>query len=258
MNNNNFQNPQGGGFPRPPEGPVSFNHPIYDQDGEGQDGNAPNFQPPPFNPQGNQNPNPQGNSQRNPQSSNEYENGNDYDEGYGEQEGYEQGYGGGGSALLATGLKLAGILMIALILFIGFQWVKGRKDKNFNEVEQIIKMYPTGGVRDESNKIKGYTPKTGNEQGQSTNESDLVDETLTGVITEIMKYTKGVAIDGRTLVSLESETYGYYEIYVPHSRYITLDEKGFLLVDVELVNDEVKFLYISNKQDNLNQLLNNR
>lgn len=152
-------------------------------------------------------------------------------------------YRGGG---LTTGLKVAGILLILLMIFIGYKSVTGISKKKNKELENLLRMNPTGGY---------YTSNPSN----STNSEDEGGEVgvgdVAGLETEIMRYEKKISLDGRPMLTLESETYGIFDIFIPHHKYTSLEQKGYLLVDAEVINGKVTFLYISNKQDNLNKLL---
>ena len=177
---------------------------------------------------------------------------------YGGQDEYED-YGGyeedggqyyrGGGGILSTGIKLAGVLAILLMIFIGIKSITNINYKKNKELENFVKMNPTGGYYES-------TPGDVFAENQGNTEGGLGGIDTSTLETEIMKYTKKTALDNRPMLTLESDNYGTFDIYIPYQKYTEMDNKGFILVDAEVVNGKVTFLYISSKQDNLNELLN--
>lgn len=171
--------------------------------------------------------------------------GDDEGQDWGMDEGGVGDYRGGG---LGVGIKVAGILLILLMIFIGYKSVTNISKKKGKDLENILRMNPTGGYYEGNN-----SSSPSNSTSIETEGVDVVD--IANLETEIMRYERKLSLDGRPMLALESEVYGIYDIYIPHYKYTSLDNKGFLLVDAEVVNGKITFLYISDKQDNLNKLL---
>ena len=77
------------------------------------------------------------------------------------------------------------------------------------------------------------------------------------IVSDIAKYTKITNQDNRTGLKLNLDDYGEYTIFIPHMVYTTLDPKGYLIVDLEIVDNKVTYVYISEKQENFEKILDN-
>lgn len=149
------------------------------------------------------------------------------------------------------GLKIAGILFIALVIFIAVQSVLHVKNAKREELEEQLSLNPTGGVY--VNAVDGTTTSNGDTASEGVPQVELAyDSTFS---TEIMEYTKSINDQGRTYLTVKNDDLGVFDIYIPNYKYAELDSKGYVLVDVEKVGSKVTFLYISSKQEDLKQLL---
>ena len=153
-------------------------------------------------------------------------------------------------------IKFTGVLVLIVIVVLGYRGFKSAGNKNKAELERFVKSNPTGGYIDRKGQGE-IVSNTNTNTNTNTNEPEFDlygDSTLKTVIG---KYEKALGEDGRTLIVVNLDDYGEYKIYIPYLKYKDLDEKGYMLVDVELVNDKPSFLYMSSKQENLLDMLNN-
>lgn len=79
----------------------------------------------------------------------------------------------------------------------------------------------------------------------------------TEVVTKIAKYIKVVQEDGRTSLKVSIDNYGEYVIYVPNLMFETLEDEGYIIVDLEIVKNDVGYVCISEKQENFKNILEN-
>ena len=156
--------------------------------------------------------------------------------------------------------KFAGVIVLVFLGFFLFRGVRSVERKNRAELEAFVKTNPTGGYIDNTvtTQSKEVLPNETNASTESpTLDQQIMEDSKASLKTEIGKYEKYTDDRGRTAIKVVLDNYGEYDIYIPYLKYKDLEPKGYMLVDIELVNDKPTFLYMSSKQENLLDMLNN-
>lgn len=161
-------------------------------------------------------------------------------------------------------LSLAGVVILVVFIVMTWRFISGKKQIEFQENEAFYNANPNGGYIDNTgNKeslLSGLTSEEVEYAEDNTeeeyDENAFYMEANTNMETKIASYKKEIASDGRTCIKATLDEKTHYLIHIPLYRYQEIDDEGHILVDVEYTKDKPTFLYISNKQENLNKILN--
>ena len=157
---------------------------------------------------------------------------------------------------IAGGLKAGALVLLVFIGIFVYKGLSSGNAKRQNELESFIKQQPSGGYVDMTSTEPYVEPTPETQEDYSEPEISTKTGAKVNYITEIARYTRQTDGDNRTYLNLTIEGYGEYKVHIPYYEYEKLDKGGYVLVDMELVKDKVTFVYISNKQENLKDLLN--
>lgn len=157
-------------------------------------------------------------------------------------------------------LTVAGVIGLIVIISLGLK-IGTAKFKDYRQNrENRIRLYNSQVTQ--SADVFVYTE--GDSSTVSGKKGDLTSPKInkkgnnnTMVISDIAKFTKFVSEDNRTGLNLILDEYGEYNIFIPHMIYETLESKGYLIVDLEIVDKKITYIYISEKQENFEKILDN-
>ena len=156
-------------------------------------------------------------------------------------------------------LTVAGVIGLIIIVSLGLKIGTSKIKEYRQDRENRIRLNNSQVTK--SSDVFVYTGDGSSTTGENENitspKISKKGNNTTMVISDIAKFTKFVNEDNRTGLKLVLDEYGEYDIFIPYMIYETLDSKGYLIVDLEIVDKKITYIYISEKQENFEKILDN-